>query len=253
MNLNNFLISYSNEYDITSFYNKNIYIDNINIISEKYNKIIILKKIGINNFFFYYIFNTKTTVAILCKNDIIDTIYLHNIILITTTDEIIKINIKYKSYMYTNIKTNTNFIINPANIENFINFDNNESEIIPEIYEIYEIDDLFNHHDINIENIKDIKLKKYLNNQIIQCCLDYENNVILEFKLFESHMYVLKNNNKNKIMFNDLIYDIYILNEKYFIIQFEKSYCLLDSEFKLLNELYSYNEIILVIEDIIDK
>lgn len=250
MDLNNFLISYSNEYDIMSFYNENIYIDNINIISKKYNKIIILKKIGIDKIFFYYIFDTKNTVTILCKNDIIDTIYLHNVILITTTDEIIKINIKYKTYTYTNIKTDTDFIINPANIENFINFDDDKSEIIPEIYEI---DELSNNHDTTIKYIKDIKLKKYLNNPIIQCCLNYENNVILEFKLFESHIHVIKNNNKNKIVFNDLIYDIYIINEKYFIIQFEKSYYLLDSEFKVLYELYSYNEIISKIEDIIDN
>lgn len=247
MTLNNFIISYSNMYDINSFYNEDIYIDSINIISDKYKKIIILKKIGIDNLFFYYIIDTNLTVSILCNNDITNILYLNNIILIVTIEGIIKVNILNKTYIYNEI--DNNYVINYTNIEKNIKFNNNDSNIIPEIYEIESLDNVL--YDTLGTNIRDVKKKKYFNNQIIQCCLNYENNIIIQFKLFEPYLNIIISNNNKKLKFDNSIYDIYIINEKYFLIQFKNLYQLINSDFKSLNKPCTYNDIIMMIEKII--
>jgi hypothetical protein len=233
----NFLISYDDSYDLLSFNNKYIYIDNINVILENFKKIMLLKVINLSNILICYVYDNKETIVFELSNEIVFSIYLNNIILIVTKFNILQVDIINKLYNNNEIIKNDN--INISNITKFINFDKNNLEIIPNIeinLDIIELDDYTN-------NYKNIKLQKY-KNKSITCYLDTEILKIINFCLFEKSFTIKHNNISTSISIDYEIYDIIIINNDYFLIITDSVFYIINSKTYEKHELFTCIDII---------
>lgn len=249
MEFNNYLVSYTINYNISTCINKNIYIDTINILSDNHKKVIIFKIINIDNIFFCYIIDDDITITILCKEDIKTIIYLNNVLLIISQYKIIKIYIKNQdSYTYTYDKILNDININLLNIIKYIKFDHSKANLLPEVsYIIEELYNLINIDDIDIQNVKK---EKYKNIEYIHCYLNLDMTILLQFKLFDKELIINTSNKKCKYNFKHSIYDLFIINSEYFIVQYKKNYYILNSNYEIEQDNCYYIDIINFIKNI---